>query len=164
MVYAAACVREGKELTKDGLAARLDKRVGCRGGETRVGYGMLNHLCEKRRGGVLATVVRTRGPATNVPGVTAKDVATVKAARWDAESTLDLTGAAEWISDDFRLMSILLDAFEWRVAGDDRRVREELPGPYAELWLKQNRPGGLSRSIEFNLLQGEPWADGWKYN
>ena len=164
MIYAAACVREGKELTKDELAARLDKLLGCKCGEALVGYGMLNHLFEKRRGGVLATVVRTRGPATNVPGVTAKDIATVKAARRAAEAKLDLTGAAEWIKDDFRLMGILLDAFEWRVAGDDRRVREELPGPYAELWLKQNRPGGLSRSIEFNLLQGEPWADVWKFN
>lgn len=88
----------------------------------------------------------------------------VKAARRAAEAKLRLDGAPDWVKDDFRLFGVLLDAFEMRSAGEDARVREELPGPYAELWLKQNRPGGLSESIELNLLQGEPWASRKRWN
>ncbi|MCQ2392154.1 MAG: family 20 glycosylhydrolase [Kiritimatiellae bacterium] len=162
LVYAAACVRENKELSDEELSARIDRICGCRCGETLIRWGNLYRLCAAKHVGNwsnLAIILRHRGKSIVRPnGVTDAMIAAVAAERRAAREKLDLTGAPAWVRDDVKLMELLLDAVEWRAQGDHDRVVRELPGPYAELWLKQNRPGGLETSIELNLMQSEPWA------
>ena len=168
LVYAAACVREGRELDDAELARRIDAICGCRCGETLLRWGNLYRVCDGGRGrgsSPIALVLRHRGRDRWLPkGVTDETIAAVAAERRAAKAKLDLTGAPDWVVDDFRLLELFLDAFDCRVKGDCDRIARELTGPYAELWLRQNRPGGLETSLEINLLAFEPWAREKKWN
>lgn len=168
LVYAAACVREGRELSDAELAERIDRICGCRCGETLLRWGNLYRLCDGGtavNASALALVLRHRGrDAWRPEGVTDETLASVFAERNAAKARLDLTGAPDWVRDDFRLLELFLDAFECRVKGDCDRIARELAGPYAALWLRQNRPGGLETSLELNLLAFEAWAREKKWN
>lgn len=166
LVYAAALVREGRELTDAELAARLDRICGCRCGEALLGYGYLAQVPNPRPcRSVIADVLRRRTNGKWLPKkMTDEGVQAILTARRAADAKLDLTGAPDWVRDDFRLMGMFIDAFALRAKGDHARVVREMPGPYAELWLRQNRPGGLETSIELNLLQSEPWTQVKKWN
>lgn len=167
LVYAAALVREGKTLSDEELARRIDGICGCRCGETLLRYGELYRLSGGAwlNASALCTILRTRGAISRFPrGVTKESLEKVFAERRAAESRLCLDGAEDWVREDFELMGLLLDAVECRVRGDDGRVVGEISERYARLWLKQNRPGGLEGSIELNLMQSKDWARTKKWN
>lgn len=168
MIYAAACVREGKALSDAELAGRIDGICGCRCGETVIRWGNLYRTLNGGKivgGSPVAALVRKRGREKfRTKTLTDEAIEAFKAERRAAKAKLDLAGAPEWVRDDLATMELFLDAFEWRAQGDHDRVVRELPSRYAELWLRQNRPGGLETSIELNLLQSEPWAQEKKWN
>ena len=97
---------------------------------------------------VLDTILR-RDPEKKWPNGVTKETMEAALAQWrDAENDVDLNGAPEWVSDGFAMVKLLREALECRVRKPKmRNFRAMFETRYRTLWLKYNRTGGLTRSL-----------------
>ena len=152
IVLTAHCLH-GQRLSFDDLAAELDRVLGCRAGRSLLRYGNLYRLC----GATLSNSTYLyrwlqKGRSFKFPsGMTDEAIRAVFAERRAAQQDRDLSGAPEWVRDDFATMDLLMDALEACSRGEYGRIRSRFEPRYRELWLKQNRHSGLDYSVKANL-------------
>ena len=150
IVYAAAKWRGEKMNGKADLARAVDKLLGAEVGDYLLRLGNLYRLSGRERGNsselfyMLANGAKYQRPAAVTDAALAKVFREVKAAR----AVRDTSRAPEWVRLDVDLLDLLLDALEMRAQGQHEAVHAIFPPKYRALWLKQNRPGGLDRSVE----------------
>ena len=160
LVYAAARVR-GEALDETRLAARIDALLGCRVGEALIAYGNLYLAVDRplenqtviwrllMRGERYGRLPERREPDN---GALSRPEAEAILAAWRAaQAKADFTHAPEWVREDFATMDLLLEAFEHRVRGRHAELMALVGPRYRELWLKQNRRGGLEESLVRNF-------------
>ena len=165
-IVALADRLKGVRHTPQSLASRVDEVLGFRAGEALAEMGVLDGLVRLRSGNdtILWRMLRKGRKFGKIPE-TKKDCETGASmermrevfAAWDlALAKADLKNAPQWAKDDFALLKLLRDALEMRVNGEHERVVEEIRPRYAELWLRQNRPGGLAESMVQNFSETLP--------
>ena len=165
-IVALADRLKGVRHTPQSLASRVDEVLGFRAGEALAEMGVLDGLVRLRSGNdtILWRMLRKGRKFGKIPE-TKKDCETGASmermrevfAAWDlALAKADLKNAPQWAKDDFALLKLLRDALEMRVNGEHERVVEEIRPKYAELWLRQNRPGGLAESMVQNFSETLP--------
>jgi hypothetical protein len=149
IVYTAMRVR-GERPTRESLAAEIDRVLGTKCGAALImmGDAYLKAGGPTRNVSVLDTVLR-RAPGKDFPKGVTKESMDAALTQWrDAEKELDLTGAPDWVRDGFAMVKLLREALECRVHKPNmRNYRATFETRYRALWLKYNRTGGLTRSL-----------------
>ena len=149
IVYTAMRVR-GEKPSRESLAAEIDRVVGAKCGAAliKMGDAYLKAGGSTRNVSVLDTILR-RDPEKKWPNGVTKETMEAALAQWrDAENDVDLNGAPEWVSDGFAMVKLLREALECRVRKPKmRNFRAMFETRYRTLWLKYNRTGGLTRSL-----------------
>lgn len=160
IVYLADRVK-GIRHTRESLAGRIDEVLGCKVGEALMDVGVIDGLAGLRSGNdtVLWRMLRkgksfgklkeTRPAGES--GVSVERMNNVFKAWGEALAKADLSGAPEWVKDDFSQLHLLKKALEMRVRGEHEKVVSDIRPEYKRLWLKYYRPGGLESSMESNL-------------
>ena len=150
IVYAAHRMK-GENLSRDRLADELDRLLNCRCGRGLLAYGDIYEKARGRMGNSteLYHLLRRGKDYERAVGVTDE---TLEAAlrQWRyAKSLLDLDSAPEWVKDDFAVLDLLYRAVELRIKEPGKKnFRAFFEPEYRRLWLKQNRVGGLSASLQ----------------
>ena len=130
LVYAAGLV-QGKDLTRDEIAAKIDAICGAKVGRALLRYGDVWEKTPDQR-------FLWRCYTTKQTEVASDEALAV----WhEAKGLADFTGAPDWVKEDFTLMDLLYRIIEAKAKGktpDAEKVREA----FRQLWLKQNREGG----------------------
>lgn len=155
LVYTAHRLR-GETLSRERLAAEIDKLLGCTCGEALMTYGELYLKSGGRCGNstelyhLLIDGAEYVADKRILPGGME---AAIDHGRL-AQTKLDLTNAPQWVKDDFELLALLLDAVETKYREPKKKnFRAMFEPDYRRLWLKQNRRGGLQSSVN-RLLGG----------
>ena len=150
LVYMRAKV-DGRTLTDEEIAARIDALTGCRCGKALIRYQNLYRLSgtpNPSNRNSLYWFMSCRGRAKELTDERLEAVfAELAAARRD----LDLSGAPDWVRDGFATMDLLCETLRLRWKGEHDRIVRVMPPQYRELWLRYNRPGGLDDSVKQNF-------------
>ena len=149
LVYASHRLR-GERLTRDQLAAELDKVLGCRCGQALIAYGDIYEKARGRMGNSteLYLLLKQGRDYRRAPDVTDETLAAALAQWKFAESLLDLEGAPQWVREDFAVLNLLYRAVAERIRNPGKRnFRAMFEPEYRRLWLRQNRLGGLAQSL-----------------
>ena len=149
IVYAAHRLR-GEQLTRDQLAAELDKVLGCSCGRALIAYGDIYEKAKGRMGNSteLYYLLKQGKDYKRAAGVTDETLAAALRQWKFAESLLDLEGAPQWVREDFAVLNLVYRAVEMRIkAPDKKNFRAMFEPEYRRLWLSQNRVGGLALSL-----------------
>jgi hypothetical protein len=166
IVNLADRVRRGIVHTEHSLARRVDEVLGCKVGKALLEMGKLDTPAGVksgndtvlwrmlRKGRKFGEIPETRSPEKR--GVSKERMRKVFADWEKAFSYADLGGAPEWVKDDFQHLRLLKEALELRVAGEHKKVVDEIRPRYKKLWLKYYRPGGLEDSMNQNLSETIP--------
>lgn len=149
LVYFSARTH-GAELSEGELASAIDRLVGCEVGAALVRYGKLYQAAGGRQGNSteLFLALSHHELYARSPKLTDAGLAAAFAERREASARAKLGDAADWIREDFAMLELLYAAVEVRFAEPEtKNFRARFEPRYRELWLKQNRPGGLSESL-----------------
>lgn len=149
-------VRRGETITRERLAQELDKVLGCKGGEALLAYGDIYQKARGRMGNSteLYYLLREGKDYKRRKSVTNETLAAALDQWRYAKSLLDLTGAPDWVKEDFAMLDLLYRAVEMRIKEPGKvNFQATFEPEYRKLWLKQNRIGGLASSI--NQLFGK---------
>ena len=149
IVYAAHRLR-GETLTRDRLAAEIDRLLGCTCGQSLLAFGDIYEKARGRMGNSteLYHMLEDAEQYARSKDVTDETLAAALAQWRYAESLLDLKDAPEWVKEDFQTLNLLYRAVEMRIKEPGKRnFRGCFEPEYRRLWLKQNRVGGLSLSL-----------------
>ena len=149
LVYFSAKTH-GRTLSEDELAMEIDRLLGCTIGAALLEYGKVYETCGARKGNSteLFLALSHHENYTRSKDLTNENLAAALRRRNQAVKLADLNGAAPWISDDFQMLDLLYRAVALRFADPDmKNFRARFEPEYRALWLKQNRPGGLSASL-----------------
>ena len=149
LVYAAHRLR-GETLTREALAAELDKTLGCRCGRALLAYGDIYEKAKGRMGNSteLYYMLKQGSEYKRAKDVTDETLAAALAQWKYAESLLDLDGAPAWVREDFAVLNLLYRAVEMRIKEPNKKnFRACFEPEYRRLWLRQNRVGGLALSL-----------------
>lgn len=148
LVYTAHRVR-GQTLTRAELAKKIDDLLGGKCGAALLDYGDLYlktkgppHRAEAYR------ILRDGCDYARPEGVTDQTMMSMFVMWKTLRTGRDLTGAPEWVKDDFALIDLLYEAVKVKI--DDpkcKNFRAMFEPEYRRLWLKQNRIGGLRDSL-----------------
>ena len=151
LVYLSAKVGEGRTLSREELAAAIDRLLGCTVGEALLGMGDV-YLVSKGRSWNCAEFfhVLRDGKDYRMPSDVTEGTLTAALAAWDAaRAKADLARAPKWVKDDFAMLDLLREAVGERVKDKGNPSFRAMFEPrYRELWLRANRLGGLQSSIE----------------
>jgi len=150
IVYLAH-VWKGEKVSRERLAAHLDAVLGCRGGAALLAYGDIYEKARGRMGNTteLYHLLREGQRYERRPDVTDATLDAALAQWKHAKSLLDLTGAPQWVKDDFALLDLLYRAVELRIREPKKRnFRAVFEPEYRRLWRAQNRVGGLQNSLD----------------
>ena len=150
LVYMRAKV-DGKTLTDDEIAARIDKLTGCRCGRALIRYQNLYLLSGTPNPNNSNTLYMFMSGQRRAKELTDERLEAVFAELAAAQKDLDLAGAPDWVRDGFATMDLLCETLRLRGKGEDARIAREVPPKYRELWLRYNRPGGLDDSVKQNF-------------
>jgi hypothetical protein len=152
--------------TEETLAERIDELLSCRIGKSLIEMGKVDRFAGLKSGNntVLWRMLRKGkqfGPIAETRPEGQRGVSKERMRRvfveWDkALSYADLTGASEWIKDDFSQLKLLRKALEMRVNSEHDKVVSDIRPEYSRLWLKYYRPGGLEDSLLQNLSETIP--------
>lgn len=140
----------GERLSREELANELDKVLGCKSGRALLAYG---DIYEKARGEMgntteLFNLLRQGKSHRRGADVTDETLAAALDQWRTAKGLVDLTGAAEWVRDDFAMLDVLYRAVEMRIREPCKKNFQACFEPeYRRLWLRQNRVGGLAESV-----------------
>ena len=149
IVYLAQ-VRRGEKLSREQLEGKLDALLGCRCGKALLTYGDIYRKVGGRMGNAteLYYLLREGRDYERKPGVTDESLGRALSCWRTAKSFLDLTGAPDWVKDDFEMLDLLYRAVELRIESPDvKNFRATFEPEYRRLWRKQNRVGGLAESV-----------------
>ena len=136
IAYAASLAR-GKELSRAGLAAELDRICGAKVGESLLRYG-----------DIWENTPYMRFLFNSYAGAETNPVPAAVFSAWrEAAALADFKGAPAWVRDDFAVMDFLYGFLEARQSGRLPPVAE-LEKSYRDLWLRHNREGGMTRSFK----------------
>lgn len=139
--------RAGETMTREKLAAEVDRICGCRCGRALLELGDVYLVCDGKfamepllRNGV-ADVIKRKG-------MTEEKLRKALAAWKAARAACDLTGAPDWVRTDFETIDLYEEILGVRLdEPDTANFRGRFEPRYRELWLRQNRRGGLNRSL-----------------
>ncbi|MBO5642560.1 MAG: family 20 glycosylhydrolase [Kiritimatiellae bacterium] len=159
-------VKRGVVHDFDSLAKRIDEVLGCKVGKTLMDIGTLDTLTTVKSGndtvlwrmlrkGAQFGKIRFSRPAGE-RGVSVERMNNVFEAWKSALEMADLNGAPQWVKDDVELLWVLREALQLRVKGEHERVVLEIRPKFSEIWLRQNRIGGLQYSLESNFSETLP--------
>lgn len=150
LVYLSAKVGEGRTLSREELAAAIDRLLGCTVGEALLGMGDV-YLVSKGRSWNCAEFfhVLREGKDYRMPSDVTEGTLTAALEAWDAaRAKADLARAPKWVKDDFAMLDLLREAVGERVKDKGNPSFRAMFEPrYRELWLRANRLGGLQSSI-----------------
>ena len=149
LVYAAHRLR-GEVLSRDQLATEIDKILGCKCGCALLAYGDIYEKAKGRMGNSteLYFLLREGPNYQRAAGVTDETLSAALAAWRSAKSLLNLEGAPVWVKEDFAVLDLLYRAVEMRIKEPNRKsFRASFEPEYRQLWLRQNRVGGLAFSL-----------------
>ena len=150
LVYTAALVKEGTELSDEEIARRVDAICGCRCGASlvragnayrKIGTNLANGTPLYR---LCCSPAKIRAETWYRQDEFEAAVAELRA----AAKLRDLAGAPDWVRDDLALSDLLVEFLDRRVRGDDRDLRPVFAEEYGRLWNRQNRPKGLAASLK----------------
>ena len=148
--------RRGSRPSREAVAAEVDRLAGAHVGEALITLGDLYLVTSGRA--VLEAVVR-RGKDFPWRPKEVSDEQIVRAvALWhEAMKKRDLTGAPDWVKEDFALLDLYGEMLDMRLAEPNaKNFRGRFEPRYRALWLKQNRPGGLERSMALVFAEEYP--------
>jgi len=149
LVYLAAKM-EGKTLTRDELAVRIDRLLGCKVGQSLLALGEVYRTTKGRSWNVAEFYYVLREGAHYAPkdGATKETLAAGCEAWKKARALAKFEGAAEWVKDDFAMLDLLFEAVTERLRDPQNKSFRAMFEPrYRALWLKSNRRGGLAESL-----------------
>lgn len=154
LVYLSELNR-GRDLSREELAAAIDRLLKCRVGESLLAYGDTYQYLKGRMGNTSEAMFILRDGKAYAPSAWAKPLPTEEtreaalANLRRARELSDLNGAPEWVKDDFALLDLLAEALESRIREPGKKnFMAKFEPRYRALWLKYNRVGGLSSSVE----------------
>lgn len=150
IVFAANCAR-GKVLSRETLAGEVDKLLGVRCGESLLAYGDVYQKVRGCNDGSEFFHILEKGQEhPRGAGVTDETIRAGLAQARYAKSLADLSRAPEWVRDDFALLDLLYRAVEMRIMEPGKKnFRACFEPEYRRLWLRGNRRGGLSESLNW---------------
>ena len=149
LVYLAHRAK-GEKLDRAQLAAEIDKLLGCRCGAALLAYGDVYEKAGGRKVFLaeLFYLLRQGRDYKRAEGVTDESLEAALAQAKNAASLFNPEGAPEWVRDDFALLDLLYRAVDMRIHKPKaKNFRATFEPEYRRLWLKYNRPGGLTRSL-----------------
>ena len=149
IVYAAHRVR-GEKLSRDELADELDRILGCACGKGLLAYGDIYEKAKGRMGNSteLYCLLLSGSDYKREKDVTDGTLASALDQWRLAKSLVNLEGAPSWVREDFAMLDLLYRAVEMRIRNPAaKNFRACFEPEYRRLWLRQNRPGGLSMSL-----------------
>ncbi|MCR5413233.1 MAG: beta-N-acetylhexosaminidase [Kiritimatiellae bacterium] len=143
---------KGENPGKAEIAAEIDRMLGCKCGDALFAYGEVYRKCGGRMDNATELFFVLRDGLGYKPGrgATEEGYEAAFAQVEYAKSLADLDGAQWWVKDDFEILDLLYRAVKAKLAwkGDDWRAFRKMFEPkYRELWLRQNRRGGLKDSL-----------------
>ena len=166
IVMLADSVRRNVVHTEETLARRVDEVLSCQIGKSLLEMGKIDRFAGLksgnntvlwrmfRKGKRFGTIVESRPEGQR--GVSKERMRRVFE-EWDkALSFADLTGADEWVKDDFCHLKLLRKALQMRVESQHDKVVSDIRPEFSRLWLKYYRPGGLEDSLLQNLSETIP--------
>ena len=111
LIYMRAKI-DGKTLTDDEIAAKVDGIAGAKCGQALIRYQNLYRLSGDPNPFNRNTIHQLLSNGMNVKprGMTDQTIAAVAAEHAAAKGDLDLTGAPDWVRDGFAVMDLLLEA------------------------------------------------------
>ena len=149
LVYFSAKTH-GRTLSEDELIMEIDRLLGCEVGAALLEYGKIYETCGARKGNsteLFLSLVQ-REQYKRPKNLTNQNLAAALRRRNLAVKLANLNGAPSWIRDDFQLLDLLYRAVSLRFAEPEvKNFRARFEPEYRELWLRQNRIGGLSASL-----------------
>lgn len=149
LVYLSA-LNQGRDPTRDELANEIDALLGCKVGESLLVYGDTYQYLRGRMDNTSEAMFLLREGKNYRArsGVNRQTMENALANIRRAQSLRDLGGAPEWVKDDCALLDLLAEALETRIREPGKKNFAALYEPrYRAIWLKYNRPGGLSSSL-----------------
>lgn len=153
-------LNRGRDLSREELAAEVDKLLGCKVGESLLVYGDTYQYMKGRMDNTSEPMYILREGKYYRPVAWAKPLPTKETREaalaniHHAQTLRDLTGAPEWVKDDCELLDLLAEALELRIREPGKKNFTAIFEPrYRALWLKYNRRGGLTSSV--NQLFGQ---------
>lgn len=149
IVYFSAKLH-GIELTEEDLAVAIDRLLGCTIGAALLEYGKVYETCGARKGNSteLFLALSHHERYVRSKNLTDENLAAALRRRNLAAGLADLKSAPAWIQEDFAMLDLLYRAVALRFAEPDtKNFRARFEPEYRSLWLRQNRPGGLSESL-----------------
>lgn len=148
-------LNRGRDLSRGELAKEIDTLLNCRIGESLLTYGDTYLHLKGRMGNTSEAMFILRDGLGYKPSMWAKPMPTAEtriAALENLErarALRDLTNAPEWVRDDCELLDLLAEALEARIKNPgEKNFMARFEPRYRALWLKSNRRGGLSTSVE----------------
>lgn len=151
LVYTANRVR-GVKLDRAGLAAEIDRILGCKVGDALLRYGDMYKKTGPVRGGgsYWFKVLSDAGNFERPEGMSDEVIADAWKYLAAAKKDVDLSSAPDWVKDDFRMLDLLFEAVRLRLENPRmRNFRAVFEPEYRKLWLSQNRLGGLETSLVY---------------
>ena len=148
LVYAAECAR-GKVPTDGEVAEAIDRLTGARCGEALL---MLGDLYIRAYDSQLNTTAlfRLLQEGEKYPRPWFWTNARIDAAfdyGRQALAKIDVSSAPPWVKDECELLALILEATELSWKREYDLIATDVADRYRELWLRQNRPGGLEDSV-----------------
>lgn len=151
IVYTAYRAR-GKKLSKEELAHAIDEIAGAKCGAALLEIGEVYKLTGGRTGNSteLFLMLRDGVEYVRAKGVDDQTLANSLQAYRNARAKAELSHAKKWVKDDFETLDLLAEAIELRLKEPKmKNFRAVFEPRYRELWLRQNRVGGLEESLNW---------------
>lgn len=154
IVYFAHRMR-GEKMSEAELAAAVDRIAGCKAGASLLALGKVYKKVapDKKNGGIYATSLRhLLAKGEDYPwgknGSTREAFKNALVEWKHARSLADLNGGVWWIQEDFATIDLIEKAVAMRIEEPHKKNFTAIIEPeYRRLWLRQSRPGGLSKVI-----------------
>ena len=156
IVYTSLLMKSGKRPTDENapsdeaVAAKVDEICGCRVGASliRAGNAYLRAVDPNAENSTLIFRLASSPKTFKMPSyLTIADFESAVSWLRESQAMRDLSGAPDWVKDDIELLDILIDFVARRVAGETGPLSGRYRARYSELWLRQNRPGGIEESL-----------------
>ena len=154
IVYFAHRMR-GEKLNEAQLAAEVDRIAGCRAGESLLALGKVYQKVSPCKGGIIYSTSLRHLLILGEEYPWGKNETTRETFRaalkeWKkARALADLSSGHWWIKDDFAVIDLIEKAVTMRIEEPHKKNFTAIIEPeYRRLWLRQSRPGGLSKVVD----------------
>lgn len=150
LVYTSLLMKDGKPPSDEAVAAKVDEICGCKVGASliRAGNAYLRAFSPTGMNGTLLYRLSSKPKTFKMPAhLTIRDFESAVSWLREAQAMRNLAGAPDWVKDDVALLDLLTDFVARRVAGEKGPLADVYRERYTELWLRQNRPGGVEESL-----------------